>query len=163
MRIAVTYENGEVFQHFGHSEQFKLYDVEDGKIRLRCNQINGQSKVWVTVMEQAGIDPATHTVSTTYFENVPSKMNKNTFGEPIGLTRGETYTAETDGYIVAGCGYTNADYLQVFVNGIWMVNMGAPMSGGSNSPNKFSIFIKKGMRYEFRGSDTSYGAFYPFE
>ncbi|MBR1633515.1 MAG: DUF134 domain-containing protein [Lachnospiraceae bacterium] len=32
MRIAVTYNNGEVFQHFGHSEQFKLYDVEDGKI-----------------------------------------------------------------------------------------------------------------------------------
>ena len=31
-RIAVTYENGEVFQHFGHSEQFKLYDVENGKI-----------------------------------------------------------------------------------------------------------------------------------
>ena len=32
MRIAVTYENGEVFQHFGHSEQFKLYDVENEKI-----------------------------------------------------------------------------------------------------------------------------------
>ena len=32
MRIAVTYENGEVFQHFGHSVQFKLYDVEGGKI-----------------------------------------------------------------------------------------------------------------------------------
>ncbi len=32
MRIAVTYENGNVFQHFGHSEQFKIYDVEDGKI-----------------------------------------------------------------------------------------------------------------------------------
>ena len=32
MRIAVTYENGEVFQHFGHSENFKLYDEEDGKI-----------------------------------------------------------------------------------------------------------------------------------
>ena len=32
MRIAVTFENGEIFQHFGHSEQFKLYDVEDGKI-----------------------------------------------------------------------------------------------------------------------------------
>ncbi len=32
MRIAVTYENGEVFQHFGHCAQFKLYDVEDGKI-----------------------------------------------------------------------------------------------------------------------------------
>lgn len=32
MRIAVTYENGEIFQHFGHSEQFKFYDAEDGKI-----------------------------------------------------------------------------------------------------------------------------------
>ncbi len=32
MRIAVTYENGEIFQHFGHTAQFKLYDVEDGKI-----------------------------------------------------------------------------------------------------------------------------------
>ena len=32
MRIAVTYENGEIFQHFGHSEQFKLYDVAEGKI-----------------------------------------------------------------------------------------------------------------------------------
>ncbi len=32
MRVAVTYENGEVYQHFGHTEQFKLYDVEDGKI-----------------------------------------------------------------------------------------------------------------------------------
>ena len=32
MRIAVTYENGEVFGHFGHTEQFKIYDIEDGKI-----------------------------------------------------------------------------------------------------------------------------------
>jgi len=32
MRIAVTYEEGNIFQHFGHTEQFKLYDVEDGKI-----------------------------------------------------------------------------------------------------------------------------------
>ena len=32
MRIAVTYENGQVFQHFGHTEQFKIYDVADGKV-----------------------------------------------------------------------------------------------------------------------------------
>ena len=32
MKIAVTYENGEVFQHFGHSEQFKVYEVNDGKV-----------------------------------------------------------------------------------------------------------------------------------
>ncbi len=32
MRIAVTYENGEIFQHFGHTQQFKVYDVAEGKI-----------------------------------------------------------------------------------------------------------------------------------
>lgn len=32
MRIAVTYENGNIFQHFGHTEAFKIYDVDDGKI-----------------------------------------------------------------------------------------------------------------------------------
>lgn len=32
MKIAVTYENGEIFQHFGHSEQFKIYEVIEGKI-----------------------------------------------------------------------------------------------------------------------------------
>ena len=30
MKIAVTYENGQVFQHFGHTERFKIYEVEDG-------------------------------------------------------------------------------------------------------------------------------------
>lgn len=33
MRIAVTYENEEIFQHFGHTAQFKIYDVENGKIK----------------------------------------------------------------------------------------------------------------------------------
>ncbi len=42
MRIAVTYENGEIFQHFGHTESFKVYDVEDGKIvRSQVISTNG--------------------------------------------------------------------------------------------------------------------------
>lgn len=32
MRIAVTYEDGNVYQHFGHTEAFKVYDVVDGKV-----------------------------------------------------------------------------------------------------------------------------------
>ena len=32
MKIAVTYENGQIFQHFGHTQQFKVYEVQDGKI-----------------------------------------------------------------------------------------------------------------------------------
>ena len=33
MRIAVTHDNGEVFQHFGHSEEFKVYEVDDGAVQ----------------------------------------------------------------------------------------------------------------------------------
>lgn len=33
MKIAVTYENGLIFQHFGHTEQFKIYDVENGEVK----------------------------------------------------------------------------------------------------------------------------------
>lgn len=32
MRIAVTYEEGMIFQHFGHTQEFKFYDVEEGKV-----------------------------------------------------------------------------------------------------------------------------------
>ena len=32
MKIAVTYENGSIFQHFGRTENFKVYEVEDGRI-----------------------------------------------------------------------------------------------------------------------------------
>ena len=32
MRIAVTYDNGNVWQHFGKTENFKFYDVENGEI-----------------------------------------------------------------------------------------------------------------------------------
>jgi len=32
LKIAVTYENGEVFQHFGHTEQFKVYEVENDQV-----------------------------------------------------------------------------------------------------------------------------------
>lgn len=32
MKIAVTYDNGNVFGHFGHTEQFKIYEVVDGML-----------------------------------------------------------------------------------------------------------------------------------
>ncbi len=32
MKIAVTYDNGNVFQHFGRTKQFKVYEVEDNKV-----------------------------------------------------------------------------------------------------------------------------------
>ncbi len=42
MKLAVTYGNGEVFQHFGHTAAFKFFDIENGKIvSSSIEQTNG--------------------------------------------------------------------------------------------------------------------------
>ncbi len=33
MKVAVTYENGEVFQHFGHCANFKIYEVDQQQVQ----------------------------------------------------------------------------------------------------------------------------------
>lgn len=32
MRVAATYENGEIFQHFGRTPAFKVYEIESGSV-----------------------------------------------------------------------------------------------------------------------------------
>ena len=58
MRIGVTYENGEIFQHFGHTEQFKLYDIEDGEIKqTQVADTNGQGHgALSSFLTNAGVD-----------------------------------------------------------------------------------------------------------
>ena len=42
MKIAVTHENGTVFQHFGHTESFKVYEVIGGEVKsMRVVPTNG--------------------------------------------------------------------------------------------------------------------------
>lgn len=33
MKIAATYWNGDIFQHFGHTEYFKIYQTESGAVK----------------------------------------------------------------------------------------------------------------------------------
>lgn len=43
MKIAVPYDNEQIFQHFGHTEKFKLFEVENGEIvSSRVIDTNGQ-------------------------------------------------------------------------------------------------------------------------
>ena len=37
MKVAVTYEKGEVFPHFGRTPQFKVYEIENGAVK--CSQV----------------------------------------------------------------------------------------------------------------------------
>ena len=58
MRIAVPYDNGQVFQHFGHTQVFKVYEVEDGKVvRSQLVQPEGAEHcAMVGVLADSGID-----------------------------------------------------------------------------------------------------------
>ena len=58
MRIAVTYENGQIFQHFGHTAQFKIYDVANGEIvRAEVVDTNGSGHgALADFLMQLGVD-----------------------------------------------------------------------------------------------------------
>lgn len=58
MKVAVTYEQGEVFQHFGKTEEFKVYEVEDGKVvSSEIISSNGAGHdALVGVLGEAGVD-----------------------------------------------------------------------------------------------------------
>jgi predicted Fe-Mo cluster-binding NifX family protein len=58
MRIAVTYENGNVFQHFGHTERFKVYDVENGEIAVATTiNTNGSGHgALADILKKCGVD-----------------------------------------------------------------------------------------------------------
>ena len=58
MKIAVTYENGMIFQHFGHTAKFKLYDVSDGRIvRAEVVDTNGSGHgALAGFLMQRGVD-----------------------------------------------------------------------------------------------------------
>lgn len=57
MKIAVTYDNGEVFQHFGHTEYFKVYEVENGQVvKAEVVDTNGSGHgALAGVLQQLGV------------------------------------------------------------------------------------------------------------
>ena len=58
MKLAVCYENGQVFQHFGHTEQFKVYTIENGTItHSEIVSTNGQGHgALAGVLKELGAD-----------------------------------------------------------------------------------------------------------
>ena len=58
MKIAVTYDNGNVFQHFGHTEHFKLYDIDNGAVTAATTMsTNGSGHGALgDILKKAGVD-----------------------------------------------------------------------------------------------------------
>ena len=57
MKLAVTAENGQVFQHFGHTKLFKIYTVEDGKVTGREDLDTSMSghEALAVILKQKGV------------------------------------------------------------------------------------------------------------
>lgn len=43
MKIAVTCENDQVFQHFGHTPEFAIFEIEEGMINAMRKEPTGES------------------------------------------------------------------------------------------------------------------------
>ncbi len=58
MKIAVTYENEQVFQHFGHTEKFKIYDIQnDDIVGMKIVDTNGQGHgALASFLKENGVD-----------------------------------------------------------------------------------------------------------
>ncbi|MBE7046935.1 MAG: dinitrogenase iron-molybdenum cofactor biosynthesis protein [Ruminococcaceae bacterium] len=58
MKIAVTYENEMVFQHFGHTEAFKIYETEEGKVvKSYVEETNGSGHgALAGMLKDLGVD-----------------------------------------------------------------------------------------------------------
>lgn len=58
MKLAICYENGLVFQHFGHTQQFKVYELENGAIvSSEIVDTNGQGHgALAYVLKELGAD-----------------------------------------------------------------------------------------------------------
>ncbi len=58
MRIAVTYEDGNVFQHFGHTERFQVYDVDNGNViqKTLVNTNGSGHGALADVLKKIGVD-----------------------------------------------------------------------------------------------------------
>ena len=58
MKIAVTYENEQVFQHFGHTEKFKIYEVEnDNIVSMKIVDTDGKGHgALATFLKENGVD-----------------------------------------------------------------------------------------------------------
>ena len=86
MKIAVPYENGQAFQNFGHSAQFKIQDTENGKILsseiVSTNAANAtfRNQIGVWRSSLSAFHLLTHG-SQPHFSNIPldrhSKPNRH--------------------------------------------------------------------------------------
>ena len=58
MKVAVTHENGQIFQHFGHTAEFKIYEVNDGAVSAGklCPTLGSGHGALAGLLKNLGVD-----------------------------------------------------------------------------------------------------------
>ena len=89
MKIAVTYANGQIFQHFGHTEQFKIYEIDGDRIvASEVVDTNGSGHgALAGFLMQHGVRTARNELDA---HNVDIRGGDNTGLQTPARTRGET-------------------------------------------------------------------------
>ena len=79
MKIAIPYQNGQVFPHFGHAPQFKFYTIESGMI-LHTEVVetagSGHSAVTAFLMRGAGAQTAVAGANIRLYAGVSGDADK---------------------------------------------------------------------------------------
>ena len=57
-KIAATYENGQIFQHFGHTEYFKIYEIKEGTVTASAVISTGETGhgALAGLLKEQGVD-----------------------------------------------------------------------------------------------------------
>ena len=84
MKIAVTYDNGQIYQHFGHCAKFKLYEAEDGTYYVLFDGLNaGQMRQEVYMTIYNGKTPVSNTACYSIESYAFQKQNDANLGDLV--------------------------------------------------------------------------------
>lgn len=86
MKIAVTFDNEMIFQHFGHTENFKIYNIENGKtIKTSILSTNGNAHgALADILKKENVDTLICGGIGTGAQNALSKINIKLYGGVTG-------------------------------------------------------------------------------
>ena len=169
MKIAVTYDNGNVFEHFGRTDSFKVYEVEDGKVLsgevISSHGAGHGALAGVLYGDVSNVAVTSGTISGGDF--VGGLIGNANSGSLVNVSNAATVTGSNDvGGIVGNIGGT-VNVNNARNTGNVTADMGAGGIAGQIMPvageeltisNAYNSGAVKAQGSSYEGSDTYYGA-----
>lgn len=90
------------------------------------------------------------------FGSVNSRIDANTFGSQVTLTKNVEYICPADGYLRITCGYEKASVARGYVNGSELLTLSSTNSDSATLDNttSASVFVRAGMTVKYAGTNA---------